>query len=262
MTLRDVNAGGYCHRSAGSSSNSPGTENTVWFSDSMTPRHDWTWGGGNFYATASIRFHCWRQCTCNNDPPQDPDTTKLWHFLTGLQLGLHIDGSMNLEPAGNQVQQTQLQQQGQVQDQGQGASTSGSRQQQILPPQSPGAQNSPSGTCGPDHNEFCPKQWDEIAWGPIPREPPNVTDIVHPLPPKAGVMGVCGNRCTGPQDCGTTNEGYSCSCGFPSDSDARLLGLDPVVPVAVCLALVAAKMEGVSGMTSLGGRDAGLRGPS
>ena len=81
-----------------------------------------------------------------------------------------------------------------------------------------------------------------------------------PSPPKAGVMGVCGNRCSGPQDCSSTNSSYSCSCAFPSDSDARMLGLDLVAPVTVCIALLAAVVGGGSEKGWLGGRDMGKRG--
>ena len=194
----------------------------------MTPRYDWSWGGGNFFSTVNIRFHCWRHCTCKTDPPLDPDTTKLWRFLTDLQLGLQDDGSVNLEPSGSS-------------EQGQGANT---ETQQVLPPQRPGTTNSRSGTCGANLDEFCPKAWDTAAWGPIPNEPPNVTNIVKLYPPKAGVMGVCGNNCTGPSDCGTTKDQYSCSCAFPSPSDAHLLGLDPVAPIAICIALFASAVDG------------------
>ena len=193
----------------------------------MTPRLDWTWEGDNFLATASIRFHCWRKCACKSNPPLNPDTSQLWEFITGLGLRLHNDGSVALEPSGSGQQD-------------QGTSTG----IQVLPPQQQGASNSPSGTCGASGNEFCPKSWDKTAWGPLPLDPPNVTDIVKPFPPKNGSMGVCGNKCNGPSDCGTTESQYSCSCAFPSPNDARLLGLDPVAPIAICIALFSSALNG------------------
>ena len=205
----------------------------------MTPRYDWSWGGGNLGAVASIRYHCWRHCTCSSGPPVDRDPSGLWRVLTGLHIGIQSDGSVTMEATGSSQQ---------------GPGTNAGTQQ-VLPPQQPGTSSSPSGTCGPNHDEFCPKTWDTAAWGPIPLEPPNVTDIVKTSPPKAGVMGVCGNRCTGPSDCGTTEDQYSCSCAFPSVNDAHLLGLDPVTPVAVCIALFASAMGGTSNGKGLGGRD-------
>lgn len=239
--LRDANAGGYCHRSIGGSFSSPSAESTVWFSDSMTPRYDWTWGGGNFFATVNIRYHCWRHCVCKSNPPQVRDTSKVWRVLANLQLGLREDGSVDLKPVGS------LQQ-------GQGTHLG---MQQVLPPQRQDAPRSPSGTCGATHDEFCPKAWDTAAWGPIPLGPPNVTDIVQPSPPKPGVMSVCGSTCTSPSDCGTTENQFHCSCAFPSVNDAHLLGLDPVAPVAVCIALVASAVVGKGYRKGLGGRDLG-----
>lgn len=205
----------------------------------MTPRHDWTWGGGNFLASASIRYHCWRHCACKSNPPQDPDTSKLWRFITGLQFRLHDDGSVDLQASGSSQQQPQ----------GSNSIT------QVLPSQQQQQQsstNTRAGTCGSSGIEFCPKSWDTIAWGSIPREPPNVTDIVQPSPPKDGVMGVCGNKCTRPLDCGTTEDQYSCSCAFPSANDAHILGLDPVMPTAICVALFSSTLNGHR--KGLGGR--------
>ena len=168
------------------------------------------------------------------DPPTDPDTAKIWRFMSALQLRLHDHGSLYLEPSGTKSE-----------------GDAGDSDWEILPPQQQLGmfRTYASGTCGPNKDEFCPKEWNETAWGQIPVEPPNVTDIVKVEPPKNGSLGVCGNKCTGPADCGTTEHQYSCSCAFPSVSDARLLGLDPVVPVAVCLALFSSAAS-----KNLGGR--------
>ena len=202
----------------------------------MTPRYDWTWEGGNFFATAAIRFYCWQHCACKSNPPLNRDTSNLWQFMTSLQLQLHDDGSVGLKPSGSGQQQ-------QTSDKG----------TQVLPPQQQGASDSPSGTCGANRDEFCPKAWDTMAWGPVPHAPPNVTDIVKPVPPKNGSIGVCGNKCSGPSDCSTTEHQYSCSCAFPSASDAHSLGLDPVTPIAICIALFSSALHG-SG-NGLGGRN-------
>ena len=58
---RGANAGGYCHRSNPEGQyGSTEYENYVWFSDEMTPRYEYTWGGGNFFLSAT-EDHCRRE---------------------------------------------------------------------------------------------------------------------------------------------------------------------------------------------------------
>ena len=194
----------------------------------MTPRFDWTWSGGNFFATASIRFFCWQRCSCTNDPSKDPIKTdtgrRLWIFVFGHQLTQRSDGAMDVQTSNPTGLRSSI---------------------QILPPQQ-GAGSS-SGTCGVNGTDFCPRAWDERVYGPIPRAPPNATDIIKPTTDTNST--VCGNRCHSSSDCGTTDSEYSCSCAFPSIEDARKLGLDPVYPAAVCLALFVTSVQ-----SNLGGR--------
>ena len=123
----------------------------------------------------------------------------------------------------------------------------------VLPPQN-GPSGSRSGTCGPDGKQFCPAPWPEKYLGPIPRAPPFSTQILAPpqRPDGEKDMTVCGNKCSGPQDCRSQLKGYACTCAFPNAEDARILGLDPVAPPSVCLSLSRA----IFGITpGLSGRD-------
>ena len=112
---------------------------------------------------------------------------------------------------------------------------------QVLPPQN-GA-GSPSGTCGASGREFCPRKWDEVVYGAVPQTPPGATDI-EKLPPSNPNSTACGNQCNSTTDCGSPNvAGFSCSCALPSVPDAKKLGLDPVAPIAICLALFASSLK-------------------
>ena len=222
---RGANAGAYCHRS-----NTPfGLRSDVWFSDSMTPRLDWTWSGGAFFASAAIRFFCWQHCTCTSDQnravPKFNMDKRVWPLLPGYSFMQMSDNSYYLIGTGSRGNASSL---------------------QILPPQ--GGMGSYSGHCGVNGTDFCPSAWDKETLGPVPLVPPNTTDIIKPA--QKGNSTVCGNTCYGQSDCGSTNSQYSCSCAFPSSDDARQLGLDPVAPVAVCLALFI-----TSAQSKLGGRD-------
>ncbi len=63
---------------------------------------------------------------------------------------------------------------------------------------------------------------------------------------------VCGNKCNSIADCGGSEDagGFDCSCALPSGQDARRLGLDPVAPIAFCLALYKSSL----GISQLGGK--------
>ena len=225
---RYANAGGYCHRS-----DTPnGPLHTVWFSDDQTPRLDWTWGGGNFFASASIRFVCWRRCACSNvRPNRDNASTPLWAFVHGHALALRPSGAVVIQQETGPVP------------------PGGERETQVLPPQN-GAGSS-SGECGVSRKEFCPQDWPSNIYGEIPRAPPDTTDIVKPKAPSSS-QAICGNTCTGAADCSSSDTQHGCSCAIPTLEDARFLGLDPVAPVAVCLALFASSIK----QNSLGGKRA------
>ena len=223
---RYANAGGYCHRE--STPNGPTSE--VWFDDDMTPRFDWTWNGGNFFASASIRFFCWQHCSCTAAPDPNRNASAadkhLWTLPFGQQMIQAPNGAMYLHHMDAESPHKDV---------------------QVLPPQF--GSGSRSGTCGVNGTNFCAQAWDENRYGPVPRAPANATNIIKPPPNNANGT-VCGNTCSSTSDCGSTDSEYSCSCAFPSSADARKLGLDPVVPVAACLVLFLASTQ-----SNLGGRD-------
>ena len=189
----------------------------------MTPRHDWTWTGGNLGFVASLRWHCSRVCSCWENPHHDNMTTDMWQILEGLSI-LEQDKSLYL------------------------ISKSTDRRINILPEQN--GNHAPSGTCGTNGRQFCPLNWDYKAWGPAPETPPGASDIIKPQTPSTNLT-VCGNKCHQPSDCGSTSDKYSCSCAIPTITDIRTLGLDPVAPVAICIALFASSMK----MSTFNGRD-------
>ena len=217
--LLGANAGGFCYRSDAIDNGG----RTVWFADDMTPRLDWTWGGGNFFASASIRSHCVRYCHCTSSSGSTTNVTyldNLWNFVGGAQLAIRPSGQVDLLSAKNVPPKI------------------------ILP-----AQNGPgsaSGTCGADGKQFCPQKWPTSLLGPVPRAPPNATDVVRPGP-NPGVnnnLTTCGNTCQGPQDCGGGDDEKACACAIPNAKDAKVLGLDPVFPAAVCLVLLHSNFGG------------------
>ena len=243
LRLRDANAGGYCHRSE--DANGTPTRR-VWFSDEFTPRYDWTWGGGNFFGSAAIRYHCWQRCACARNPTKEDMSSSLFgtammRLSTDLWLEQNReDGSMRLTSAAG----------------GSSSARSGMSGTVILPAQNVVANRlnpdgPPAGTCGPDKRQFCPMAWPE-AIGPIPLTPIDSTQIFTSPAPAAAASDnftQCGQYCHGPQDCGSSEADDQCFCAVPSPQDARKLGLDAVAPVPVCLVLV-----GIA-LTSLAGRD-------
>ena len=147
----------------------------------------------------------------------DNITTRFCAYVQGHELGLGSDGSV--------VSQASRTRQGQV---------------QVL-----SAQNGPgslSGTCGTNGTQFCPQAWNEGLLGPIPGAPPNVTDIVNST--ASTNLPVCGNKCSGPQECGPSDSDHDCSCAYPSPEHAIKLGFDPLFPAAVCLVLAAGSLLG------------------
>ena len=181
----------------------------------MTPRHDWTWTGGNLRFVASLRWHCSRVCSCWDNPHHDNFTTNMWRILEGLHI-LDQDKGLYL------------------------ISKATEHRTEVLPPQI--GPNSPSGDCGGSRKSFCPLNWDYKAWGPAPTAPVGASDIIKPQAPNPNIT-VCGNKCHKPSDCGSTSAEYNCSCAIPTMTDIRTLGLDPVAPVAICIALFVSSMK-------------------
>ena len=189
----------------------------------MTPRYEYTWGGGNFFLAASLRTYCYTHCYCSsmgktntNRLPKLP----IWQFLRNNQLLMHKDGSIDYGkrlPMPSRIFR---------------------KIATVLPPQD-GPDGPTSGTCGADGKQFCPAPW-PANLGPIPRAPPYSTEVVQP--PSVGADGtknltVCGNLCAGVQDCKKSYAKWGCDCAYPNTEDARMLNLDPVFPPSVCLAL-------------------------
>ena len=225
--LFGANAGGYCYRSDMIANGG----RTVWFSDEMTPRLEWTWGGGNFFAAASIRMHCVRYCRCTGTAGNGTNLTylgDLWSFIAGAQLAVLPTGQIDILSGNSGSSMT------------------------VLPAQhGPG---SPSGTCGGDGKQFCPQPWPTSGFGPVPRAPPNATDIVRPKP-NLGIkpnLTTCGSTCQGPQDCGGGDDEKACACAIPNAKDAKALGLDPVFPAAVCLVLMHSTFGGTGRLIGRG----------
>ncbi|KAL8731382.1 MAG: hypothetical protein Q9166_003474 [cf. Caloplaca sp. 2 TL-2023] len=228
-----ANAGGYCHTGIDPSTSE--LTRIVWFSDEFTPRHEWTWSG-NFLASIAIRTYCWRRCACNIRPTKANVTTSIfglsvWPLLGDIYVAEHPNGSMTL---GNLNTQTS--------------------QMQILPAQPPvnrlGGTAPAAGTCGIDGKQFCEIPWPVEILGPdIPRAPSNVTQVVKPPPrPPSDNLTECGRYCSKPQDCSpAVDDGNGCFCGIPSPEDSRILSLDPVAPVPVCLVLAHLLGGGLSG---------------
>ncbi|KAL9597815.1 MAG: hypothetical protein Q9219_004892 [cf. Caloplaca sp. 3 TL-2023] len=218
---REVNAGGYCRRSTVTTPSGHTTEErTVRFSDELTPRHSWAWSG-NFPLAAIVRTYCASRCECRHFPNHGNATAaiyKPWPF--GLLLGEiysveNPDGSTNLEDPKTKTSKLQL-----------------------LPPLQVGPDPPPSsGTCGSETE--CAMSWPTDLLGPIPRAPPNATQIVSARP-AAHELRQCGSFCARPQDCHrevSDNQAAECHYTVPSPRDARTLGLDLVAPPLLCLAL-------------------------
>ena len=100
------------------------------------------------------------------------------------------------------------------------------------------------------HPKMCPSLL-LVRAEPIPRAPPDASFETAlsaapadskpspvPTPATAGTK-TCGGKCEGPSDCNSGRDD-SCNCRRPSTEQAKELGLDPLFPNGVCLAVVAA----------------------
>ena len=200
----------------------------------MTPRHEWLWDT-NFRASAAIRFHCWRNCAC-----EEPDKTSgrkdltknVWHIVDNLA----SYGLFETKEYGVKI----------------GSVTGGKRLRsgrEILPPQKRDGPSS-AGTCGDDGRQFCIEPWPTDLLGPIATAPPNPAGLDGVLieDPDADV-GRCGNHCTGQQDCFVDDGVPGCDCNVLDKEGIALYGVDPVFPPDICLGVASGSMMG-----TLGGR--------
>ena len=201
----------------------------------MTPRYEYTWGGGNFFLAASLRIYCYAHCWCTSvgKKATSRKSFTVWQFLRNHELVLRGDGSIGYgkrRPLSYGMYD---------------------KTADVFPAQTGGGNDTGAGddgsntadTCGADGKQFCPAEWPEAELGPIPKAPPFSKEIVAPpaIPDApASVQNdltMCGNKCTGSKDCTPTSDMYSCECAFPIAADASLSGLDPSMPPSVCLSL-------------------------
>ena len=228
----------YCHRELEGTYGPEQPSRKLWFSDTMTPRLDWTFD--NFYASLSIRLWCIAGCRCPDslDSTVQSDTTAVdedeydntdreLQLKDGLTVIVQKDGSLKLVGAN-------------------GMST-------IVPnPQKSGV----SRTCGADGKQFCPFQWPEDLYGPRFLQPPRPRRNGRPQPSPGPKLKQCGSndRCQGPADCGDMSsipEGSHCSCVIPQTSAqlaaAAARGEDPAFPQSVCGIMALALVGSISG---------------
>ena len=276
--LLGANAGGYCHRSDKLDPTGTFFSHSVWFSDEMTPRLDWTWDGRSFFASASIRLHCYLNCHCSLGQNNNLPTARAWQFVEGHQLAVRDSGQIDLEAIGDPSDSAQ-----EGSSSGGDISSNSSSENEpppkrrkttlmsVLPRQNAEGNRSgsrtgtaASGSCGSNGREFCPQPWPTSLLGAIPSAPPDSTEVVKPGPEVPVAKGakadltVCGNQCQGPYDCASpgNDTDHVCTCAFPNTRDAKGLGLDPVMPVSVCLVLMTAAFGNKQVPGRLGGRDA------
>ena len=135
----------------------------------MTPRYEYTWGGGNFGLAASLRTYCYAHCWCSSVGKEHTSRRKwiVWQVLRNHQLILHSDGSTDYGTRGP-LNKDVFRKLGTV-----------------LPTQdaSKGPGEGTAGTCGSDGKQFCPTPWPLEQLGPIPRAPPFSTEILAPVGP-------------------------------------------------------------------------------
>ena len=202
-----ANAGAYCHRDGTAGK-------VVAFADDMTPRWDWTWSSSaTFLSTASLRFHCWKNCLCA-PPSRKPNYTDplipMWDFMVARlpQSGFSV-GRGNRNPLGSSTDARGRSK----------TSASGGNQ--------PAAQC----TADLDSPDTCSIPWRIDIMGPVPD---SIAKLTPPLPlsPDGNTNQQCGNRCDSNANCGS-----DCLCKIPSVEEAQALGLDPIPAIAICITL-------------------------
>ena len=224
-----ANAGGYCHRIEPLSTG----ERVVAFADDMTPRLDWTWSGttgASFFHTASIRFHCWKNCICRDRTRKknymDPQV-QMWEWLVENLpdvKDLMSFGTGNRYPMGSSTDAK-----GKTRTSARGGNQ---RAAECADTQAP--------------TETCAIPWPFEILGPVPKE---LLKFSPPKPPAiAGwdANKACGNQCSGNGDCGS-----DCLCRRPSVEEAKTLGVDPVVPLAMCLDIGSVFGRSLEGQVSI-----------
>lgn len=184
----------------------------------MTPRLDWAWAGTrtSLHASASIRFHCWKNCLCQR-PVRKPNYVDplvyMWDWL--LSQGVMKDalsiGKGNKFPMGSSTDSKGRPR----------TSVKGANKQRVQ------CAGNDAGMCTAE------RPWPEEILGPLPKSIEKLTEVPQP-PATERVPGQqCGNGCEGNKDCGEDR-----ICRIPSQDDITRFGLDPVVQSAAhCLSV-------------------------
>ncbi|KAI9682253.1 MAG: hypothetical protein M1817_000307 [Caeruleum heppii] len=245
-----ANAGGYCHRNGDGLSE-------VKFADEMTPRLEWTWD--NFYASASVRFHCWQLCRCRLFPTVKNYTgNPTWEVLETMSMIQRMDGSYDARFDGASSKEE---------------AAAASVFVNLLTRNLPGSQTRAAGTCGADGRQFCKAPWPSDLAGPRPTAaaPRRSTAVAGASgPARSSAVGdaparppypQCGTTCLSNRECqsGGSGSGTECRCVAADVETARQQGLDPVFPSALCLLLTQAVTSGrrpyrVNPVNAVGGR--------
>lgn len=204
-----ANAGAYCHRPIPASRN----ERVISFADDQTPRLSWTWdgeNGGAFLFSAAVRFHCWKNCICQDRTKLknylDPQM-RMWEWVLQRFPELHV-GKGNKYPMGS------------------------STNSKGKPRTSSRGANNPSNQCAAtaDKPATCTPPWPFEILGPLPKTLETLGSV-NPPPVEDWDQGkTCGNVCSDYNDCGG-----DCLCRLPSGLESRAHGWDLVGHVTRCM---------------------------
>ena len=209
-----ANAGAYCHQKLHLNGEQP----IVSFADDQTPRLDWTWNPGSgaaFFKAASLRFHCWKNCACSFPGRVknyvDP-TLWMWEWMVENMPKNSISTTKGSRyPMGSSTDEN-----GVILTTYKGSGSGNQR-------------------CAANADkQGCDIPWPVEILGPVPKAVMRAaaTQPQAPTIQAWETKKLCGNKCSGMEDCGE-----DCLCRMPSTEEARALGVDPIVPAALCLGL-------------------------
>ena len=202
-----ANAGAYCHRTIHTN------ERVISFADDQTPRISWTWdgeNGGAFLFSAAVRFHCWKNCICQDRTKLrnyvDPQV-RMWEWLVKKYPQMHI-GNGNRYPMGS------------------------STDSKGKPRTSSRGANNPSNQCAAtsDKPATCTPPWPFEVLGPLPKALKMHVSVNPPPVEDWDQDKTCGNVCSDYNDCGG-----DCLCRLPSGLESRAHGWDLVGQVTRCM---------------------------
>ena len=207
-----ANAGAYCHRNLPFDQE----QRVISFADDQTPRLDWTWNPGSgaaFFKVASLRFHCWKNCACSL-----PGRVKnyvdpmlgMWEWMVENM----PRNTISTTKGGRYPMGSSTDENGVILTTYRGGGSGNQR-------------------CGANADkQDCDIPWPVEILGLVPKAVTRAAATQPQAPTIEASKKVCGNKCSGMKDCGE-----DCLCRMPSMEEARALGVDPVVPAALCLSL-------------------------